>query len=282
MRLFVTRINILLAWLLIQVPAYAQDIKFGLRSGIGFSNFYAQQLAGEIPDLRFATENPPGGKLTLIDPNIPYLPVPYYKTSMLKDVRTGIFSYFYMDYELQPRLTAQIAIGYSQKGIDMTFELQQTTMHADNSTTLSDYKLHRNLRLDYITVPLTVQYHLDPKERFYLVGGIYQSVAVNFVIIDSRAVTNSLTRWSSGAVTASSSESEMTIAYANRYDAGLLAGVGLDFPLSESLNIGLDVRGSLGLLNVPKEFENYGFLGFSKSTKNLGVETGLKIQYSLR
>jgi len=136
--------------------------------------------------------------------------------------------------------------------------------------------------LDYITVPLTVQYHLDAKERFYLVGGIYQSVAVNFVIVDSRASTKSLTRWSSGAVTASSFESETTIAYANRYDAGLLAGVGLDFPLSERFDIGLDVRGSLGLLNVPKESENYGFLGFSKSTKNLGLETGLKLQYSLR
>lgn len=71
------------------------------------------------------------------------------------------------------------------------------------------------------------------------------------------------------------------MADANRFDTGLLAGVGLDVPLSDRLDIGLDLRGSIGLLNVPHGFKNHGFLGFSKSTKNIGLETGLKIQYNL-
>lgn len=260
---------------------HAQDINFGFRSGVGFSNFYAHQLPGEIPDSKFFTGDWNDGNLTLIDPNTPYLPVPYYKTSFVKDVRAGIFSYFYIDYELEPKFSAQIAVGYSQKGINMSFGLQNSTVNSDNSMVTLDYQFNRNLRLDYITVPLTVQYQLDEKKCFYILAGVYNSVAINFVIKESLESTKRQTQWPSGLPTTSAIEREMTVAYANRFDAGLLAGVGLNLPLSKRLDIGLDLRGSLGLLKVPKSFTNYGFLGFSRSTKNIGLETGLKLQYSL-
>lgn len=275
------RLSLLLVFLLTQELCYAQNIKFGLRSGVGFSNFYAHQLAEPIFDLKTVSENPPDGKLTPIDPNTPYRPVPYYKTSLIRDMGAGIFSYFYMDYKLEPRLSAQIAVGYSQKGISMAFGLQNTTTNSDQSTVTLDYQIHRNLRLDYITVPLTVQYQLDVRERFYVVGGTYHSLAVNFLIKDASLSKNTLTRWPSGAVVASTLERETGIAYANRFDTGLLVGLGMELPLSDRLDIGVDLRGSLGLLNVPKAFEHYGFLGFSKSAKNLGLETGLKLQYHL-
>src|SRR5690606_16293674 len=92
---FGMRFSLLLVFLLLNGLAYAQDVKFGLRSGVGFSNFYAHQLHGKIPDSKFVTDNWSDGKPTFIDPNTPYLPIPYYNTSLVKDVRTGIFSYFY-------------------------------------------------------------------------------------------------------------------------------------------------------------------------------------------
>lgn len=106
-------------------------------------------------------------------------------------------------------------------------------------------------------------------------------MAINFLIKVSLVTTKRQIVGSSGQAVTSESESQVAVAYVNRFDAGLLAGIGLDIPLSDRLDIGLDVRGSLGMLNVPKAFENYGFLGFSKSTKNIGLETGLKLQYGL-
>jgi hypothetical protein len=278
---FGMRFSLMLVFLLLQGLAYAQDFKFGLRSGVGFSNFYAHQLHGEIPNFSIKPVAEINGQPALIDPNTPNSPSYYYKTDLINDIRPGVYSYLYVDFELEPRLSGQIAVGYRQKGINMSFGLQNSTVNSDNSMVTLDYRFNRNVRLDYITVPLTLQYQLDQKKRFYGVAGVYNSLAVNFLINESLVATKRQIVGSSGQAVTSESESQVAVAYANRFDAGLLAGIGLNLPLSRRLDIGVDVRGSLGLLNVPKAYENYGFLGFSKSTKNIGLETGLKLQYTL-
>src|SRR5690606_7426355 len=155
---------------------------------------------------------------------------------------------------IRPRISAQIEIGYTQKGINIGYELHNTSINSNNHTVNLDYHFNRNLRLDYITVPLTFQYSLDQKERFYAVAGIYNSIAVNFLIKESSVITNKQTYTHSGQLIGSSeSENWTTDAYANRFDAGLIAGVGVNLPLSKKLEIGMDVRGSLGLIDVPKE-----------------------------
>lgn len=276
------RYLLLMVLMLAHALGHGQSLKFGVRSGVSFSNFYGHHSPGEIPDYTIQPASEFIGSPTMLDPNLRDTPSYFYKTSLIQDMRAGVYSYLYVDYEIRPRISAQIEVGYTQKGINIGYELHNTSFNSNNNTVNLVYQFNRNLRLDYITVPLTFQYRLDQKERFYAVAGIYNSIAVNFLIKESSVITNKQTYTPSGQFVGSSgSENWTTGAYANRFDAGLIAGVGVNLPLSKKLDIGMDVRGSLGLMNVPKGYEKYGFQSFNKRSKNISLESGIKLQYSL-
>jgi hypothetical protein len=132
-------------------------------------------------------------------------------------------------------------------------------------------------------VPLTLHYSLDEKERFYVLGGIYSSVAVNFLIEESLVATDEQTFDSSGNWIGSSvSESWATDAYASLFDSGLLAGVGVNWPLTKRIITGIDIRTTVGLISIPRKYEEHGFQSFNKASKNISFETGLKLQYILK
>lgn len=258
---------------------YGQKIKLGVRSGVSFSNFYSYHIPGEIPDYTITTT--PSVPI-VIDPNIQNLPSYYYKTDFIQNMRVGLFSYLYMDYEIKQRLSAEIGLGYTQRGIDMEYNLHSTSINSDNNTVKLFYQFNRNLRLDYISLPLTFQYKLDRKERFYVLAGIYNSIAINFLIKESLVTTNQQTFDSNGNYLSSSkSDIWTTDAFANRFDSGLLAGFGINLPLTTKMILGIDIRSAVGLIKVPKKYEDYGFQSFSETSKNISFETGLKLQYIL-
>lgn len=277
------RYLLLMVLMLAHALGHGQSLKIGLRSGVSFSNFYGHYFPGEIPDYTIQPASEFTGPPTVLNPDLREIPSYFYETSLIQDMRAGMYSYLYVDYEIRPRISAQIEVGYTQKGINIGYELRNTTINSDNNTVNLVYQFNRNLRLDYITIPLTFQYRLDQKERFYAVAGIYNSIAVDFLSNESSVITNKQTYTPSRQFVGSSeSESWSTVAYANRFDAGLIAGVGVNWPISKKLDLGLDVRGSLGLINVPEEgYENYGFQSFNKRSKNISLESGIKLQYSL-
>jgi hypothetical protein len=47
------------------------------------------------------------------------------------------------------------------------------------------------------------------------------------------------------------------------------------------MTIGIDIRSAVGLTNIPKKYDKYGFQSFSETSKNISFETGLKLQYTL-
>lgn len=188
-----------------------------------------------------------------------------------------------MEYEIKQRLSAQIGIGYAQKGIDIGYELFSASIDSENNTVKKSYQFNRDLRLDYISIPLVFQYTLDRKDRFYAVAGFYNSIAVQFLIKESLTATNTQTFGSSGSLIGSSeSKNWTTDAYAGLFDAGLLAGIGINLPLTKKMVAGIDIRSAVGLINVPKKYEEYGFQSFSDTSKNISLETGIKLQYRLQ
>lgn len=256
---------------------HGQKIKLGFRSGVSFSNFYAHQSPGEIPS--FMIEPNPGPIL----PNPEQIaPSYYYETNFIKDMRIGFFSCFDLQWEVKKHFAAQVGLGYSQKGIDMDYKLHSTSTDANGNSVELDYQLKRNLKLDYVVIPITLQYDVGKKERFYVTGGIYNSFAVNFLIKESSVTYNKRTVDASGNTTTSTGESRDTNAYANIFDLGLLVGLGVNWPLTQKMNLGIDIRSSLGLMSVPARYEEFGFLSFSETTKNISFETGVKLQYILK
>jgi len=261
---------------------YGQEMKLGFRSGVSFSNFYAHQFPDEIPRFPFQVDpNKSPGQLEPIANDPP--PSYYYKTDFIKDMQTGFFSYFFMDWKLEKRLSAEIGLGYSQKGIDLKYNLYSTSINPGNAMAKLSYQFNRNLRLDYIVIPVTVQYKLDRKERFYVLAGIYNSIAINFLIKNSLVVINEQTFDSTGQLTTNSITNLIQgDTYASIFDAGLVGDFGVNFPLAKKVMIGMDIRSSVGMVSIPGKYEEYGFQSFNQSTKNINFETGLKLLYLLK
>lgn len=276
------RYFLLLIFVSISFLSYGQKLKLGFRGGADFSNFYGHYLKGEIPNnsIQSADTNNPPILLTPRenDPQSKY----YYKTDFIKDMRVGFFSYLFLDIELKKNLSIETGLGYSQKGIDMQFSQHKRSIMADNSEVLEQsYYFKRNFRLDYIVIPVTLQYSIDKNQRFYILGGIYNSFAVNFLIKNSLVTVNNITYHSSGEHTETVSSILDDKTYAKIFDSGLVAGFGVNILMTEKIKIGLDLRSSIGLVSIAGEYETHGFHSFSKQSKNISFETGLKLLYVL-
>lgn len=259
------------------IVGHAQKVKLGFRAGMSLSNLYSHHSPGEIPDHAFA-QVPPGPIIS--DPEAPSY---YYETSFSEDMRTGWFTYFSLQYKLKEKLSAEIGLGYTQRGINIAYDLRSSSVNASNQTETLSYDFKRDLRVDYISIPLTIHYALDRKQRFYAAAGIYNSIAVKFLVKESDVTTNRQTFDSSGNVIFSSgSASISTDGYASLFDSGLIAGIGAQLPVTENLMIGFDLRSALGLVSIPRKYEQYGFQSFSQRSKNIGFESGLTLQYILK
>jgi len=261
---------------------YGQEMKLGFRSGVSFSNFYAHQFPDEMP--RFPFQVDPNKPPSQLEPIANYPPPSYYyETDFVKDMRTGFFSYLFLDWKLEKRLSAEIGLGYSQKGIDIKYNLYSTSINPDNATAKLSYQFNRNFRLDYIVIPVTVQYKLDRKERFYVLAGIYNSIAIKFLIKNSLVVINEQTFDSAGHLTTNSITNIIHgDSYASIFDSGLKGGFGVNIPLARKVMIGMDIRSSVGMVSIPRKYEEYGFQNFNQTTKNINFETGLKLLYLLK
>lgn len=275
---------ILFAFVLLSaLPVYGQTMNFGLRTGLGFSNFYNHQKEGEIIRYNFGSSQPP----------TPILPVPpgwqpptsYFETSFIQDMRIGFFTYAFLNQEISPKLVMEVGLGYSQKGIDISYQLSTTEGHNDQTVLVTDYQFNRNLRLDYLMVPVTFHYKIGKagKERFYLLGGIYNSVALAFLINKSSVRLDELIYSSAGDLVVQQT-SEMTddTTYARLFDTGLVGGFGFNLPITEKIILGIDLRSYLGLVNVPGKYQEHGFQDFDRDTRHINFEPGVQVIYGLR
>jgi hypothetical protein len=253
------RIYLLTIFVACHILGHGQNVRLGFRSGISFSNFYSHYVTGEIPNVALTTN--PSGPMVPVVPNSPTISSYYYKTDFTQNMRAGVFTYLFVDYQIRSRLSSEIGVGYTQRGIDLEFKQFTSSTNSDNNTVNLSYSFKRNLRLDYISIPITLRYELDKKNRFYVIAGIYNSFAVNFSINESLSTT---------------------AAYASFFDSGLIAGIGFNFPLTKKMTIGLDMRSAVGMISIPKKYDEYGFQSFSSTSKNLSFETGLKLLYVLK
>lgn len=269
--------------LILVVPVYGQQLNFGLRTGIGFNNFYNHQKEGDIIQFYFGPSNP----TTPIQPAPPgwQLPTSYFETSFIRDMRMGLFVQAFINQEIRPKLVMEVGLGYSQKGIDIAYQMSTTEVNADQTVALIEYQFNRDLRLNYLVVPVTIQYKIGKagKERFYVLGGIYNSVAMSFLINESLVTVDKLIYTSSGEyIGQQKTERSDDTTYARLFDTGLVGGFGVNMPITEKLSLGVDIRSNLGLVNVPGKYEEHGFQDFDRDTKHINFETGVQVIYGLR
>ncbi|MDQ3393123.1 MAG: PorT family protein [Bacteroidota bacterium] len=259
------------------INCYGQVKNFGFRSGVSLSNFYQHN---DFSTITKTTVQPVQGGTAIIISGREGMS--NYETNLIQDLRVGFYSYVYMDWEIKNRLSTQVGLGYAQKGINLNYSLETTT-ELPNTTEKLSHRFNRNLRLDYLVIPLTLEYKLDKKERFYVLGGIYNSILVNFLIRESLVETTEQIYFNSDGVSSTSESYQygFPVTYASRFDSGLLAGFGINWPLTQKWTIGADIRSGIGLISIPRKFDTNGFQSFHERSKNISFETGLNMRYIL-
>jgi len=259
---------------------YAQKIKLGFRGGANFANYVAHDASGsKIANNSFQT----GDFFGVLQPADKPVLNPYYKTNFMRDMRKGFFLSLLIDWELENKWHMETGLGYFQKGIDLEYSVNTSSVNVDKSVTTISYQFNRDVRTDYLTIPTVLRYKIDRKERFYVLGGTYNAFALNLSVHNSTSINNKKTLSPSGQLLQEAIyEMTITNAYAHVIDFGLIGGFGFDWPLKNKWSVGIDVRSDMGLVNVPGRYEEAGFLSFSPKTKNINIETGLKLLYSMK
>lgn len=251
-----------------------------MRSGVSLANFTGHNDAGPETNQMYVLLTSSYYDITLIrDPNQRFeYQKPYYKTSAAKDLRPGFYAGVFLEIKLKNRLSLEPGLAYTQKGIDLDFS--STTESASSQYT---YRFVRSINTDYISIPIVLKYSLDRKERFYIIGGIYDAFAIKTRIKDASIYTTATYNLNT-AYLPSRSQSVTRVTQINTrvFDCGLVGGAGFSLPLSSRFSIGLDARINVGLINVKGDSSTSGYLDFSANTKNINLETGLRAGYTLR
>jgi len=282
-KILLVRICLLFVLLMIyQSNVSAQNIKIGFKGGASFANFFNHNASGEqvehtlstiilTPDPSSQQPTPVTNTTTIED----------YNTNFFNDMRTGFFSGLYMDIKLNEKWTIEAGLGYSQKGIILKYKTSNTVVNDDNTTTKQNRRMTRTVHTNYITLPGVFKYTIGKKQRFYTVAGVYTAFGIsskfkawNYTVEERYTSTGSPS-------TVSRAESSMNKSYVRVIDVGLVGGGGYEIPINEKWSMGIDVRMNIGLLNVPAKYDEVGYLTFSATTKNINIETGIKISYSL-
>jgi hypothetical protein len=271
---------ILLTLVCVNFPVVSQKIKLGFRGGASFANFVNHNYSGHQSIRVVPTSSvsivplPSPSSSTYIFTN------PQYETNFIQDVRTGFFSELYLNSALNDTWILETGLGYAQRGIDLNYSSSSRTVDSE-SITVANNQFKSNLRINYITLPVLCKYYLDTKQRFYIAGGIYGALAMPFRYSAIHRTTSITTSIFSSSTSQFISETYPTKMYVHRLDVGLVGGLGSEFPLKNNWSIGFDIRINSGLTRVPAKYEEYGFSFFSPNTRNLTIETGVKIFYAL-
>jgi Outer membrane protein beta-barrel domain len=265
----------------------AQHWRWGLRGGASFSNFILHNASSnEIPAgptfstqpiLNFQPPISPRPRFGLELPSVALTNSDFYEVNFFADQRTGFYSGIYFDREWTKKWNMEIGLNYCQKGLNMKYEFKENTASSNNTITKLSYEFNRKIHLDYLTIPFVFRYKLEKSGRFYVSGGTYHAIAINFKIINSTSIVDREVVSSSGQpVTLSKETHTVTNAYADLFDSGLIGGFGMDWPM-RNWKVGIDFRGSVGLTRVPKKYDDVGFLSFGPNTRNINFEIGLKV-----
>ncbi len=165
----------------------------------------------------------------------------------------------------------------------MKYSYATTIKEPNNTITQISYQVDRVLHTNYITVPVVVKFKFGEKHRLFMLGGIYEAVALNFKIIEA-SVKHTITTYSfvGQFLTGRYVENNLSTGYLNRFDFGGMGGLGFDLPFNRNWSIGMDVRMAIGLINIPAKKSDYGFLSFGANSKNINFESGVRISYSIK
>ncbi len=212
----------------------------------------------------------------------------YYKTNFIEDLRLGFHAGLFLNIQLNQKWSIEPVLSYVQKGIRLrsTVTRQVPGQNVDQRITYES-TIHTN----YIVMPVVAKYNLGDKERVFLLGGIYNALAVH-----SSGVFHEATATGNPPLSTNNPGYDLNTNYipsseyrqtnddlaTKRYDLGVTLGGGMQWPLTDLISLGFDVRGNMGLLSLADASNAVAYYGFDKNARNINIEAGVRLMYALK
>ncbi len=143
------------------------------------------------------------------------------------------------DFKLSDRWSLRGKVIYDQKGWNDGY-LVDAEGETDNV----------NFRLNYITIPVTVNWHFGRMKNWYLNFGPYAGFLLN--------------------ATETSSGTDIKPGF-NNTDFGIALGIGVKFPITNKLRLFIEDEGQAGIANILKGSPNGLFVQNIRSALNVGI-----------
>ncbi|GAB3204387.1 hypothetical protein ABID22_003314 [Pontibacter aydingkolensis] len=253
MKTILTRLFALAFLYITYTSATAQTIEVGkLRVGVRGGLSAANLLFVEAPN-KFAGDCPDGTTNCISYSDSEFYTFDY--TGDLGNTRLGLVAGLYAERILNEKLTVEAGINYEQKGLNLLYTSYSEKQQGSNMT--ENWKYYkRDIRNDYLVLPLVVKYKLDPGSRFYITGGVYTAFLVNAAgIAADSSSARATTSWGQSGNT-SSFKQTVTTEWTSKFDAGVVGGGGMSWPLGNNLTLSADARLNFGLLKVDAKYNN--------------------------
>jgi len=288
----------------------AQKIAVGFRAGQSFSNYVNHDYSGtpitvQVPALSLPYTPPttvPGG-VSYYPPGTPWYGqngqqpgtqmetrtyANYYKTNFVEDLRLALFAGLFLNIGLNPKWSIEPGLSYVQKGIRLR---STVTRYLPDQNTQQRITYDNTIHTNYIVMPVVAKYNLGRRERVFLLGGIYNALAVR-----SRGVFQGTTETAYSQLGTINPGYNPDASYTpssgywqrdndlvtKRYDFGVTLGGGMQWPITGRIALGFDVRGNMGVLSLADASNAVTYYGFNKNARNLNIEAGVRLIYALK
>ena len=242
---------ILLVMSMVSALAQAPDkvkFKVGIRGGLVSANF----LFAEGPN-KYAVHCPDGSLKCSGDGNTDFYTFDY--DGGLKQSRLGFASGVFVERTINERLAVELAVHYEQKGINLKYE--SYIKEINNSRETEEWRYYeRDIRNDYVVVPLVAKYRVTPGSRFYVTGGVYSGFLVRSAGMAQDSVLYLYSHQGSNGGRMQKMEQAADKTWTSSFDAGIVGGGGVRWPLNDELELTLDARLNVGLLKVDRKYNN--------------------------
>lgn len=223
------------------------DYKIGIRGGLSAANL----LFVEAPN-KIAGNCPSGDQNCFIgDPE--YFIFNY--KGGLKNTRFGLVGGLFIENKLNEKLALELGLNYEQKGINLEYKSHTDTRSGDERTEEWRY-YKRDIRNDYLLVPLIAKYKFNAVSRFYVTGGIYTGFLINTVGLEEDSIKSVITSDYYLNSRMNRLDQEASKDLTSVLDAGIVLGGGASLPLGDHFALNVDARLNVGVLKVDRNYNN--------------------------
>ena len=163
----------------------------------------------------------------------------------------GYSSGIALNYKMDKYFSLQTELLFEQKGYQFSDSTSSTVRYYVPSTgnNGNDFSTKTTIRNSYLTLPVLLQFSTTGRCSFFFNTGVYISTLTN---VESTGTSDQIYRYEGTYSKTTKAVSDNVQGYFTDFDAGWLAGVGLNIPLFKNWKLNVECKYQEGWSNILK------------------------------